>query len=113
VLLADRPLLTAVDLERFLPQSDSALDTGRADSPLPAVGPEAAAGPALAPLEPRSPPPAIATPLVRDYAWVNSHNVDTLQGALAQAQGNQSRAAQSLGLTLRQFSYRLRKAGLR
>jgi Nif-specific regulatory protein len=39
--------------------------------------------------------------------------VDTLQGALAQAQGNQSRAAQSLGLTLRQFSYRLRKAGLR
>ena len=113
VLLADHPLLTAVDLERFLPQSDSALDTGRADSPLPAVGPEAAAGPALAPLEPRSPPPAIATPLVRDYAWAHSHNVDTLQAALAQAQGNQSRAAQSLGLTLRQFSYRLRKAGLR
>jgi Nif-specific regulatory protein len=27
--------------------------------------------------------------------------------------GNQTRAAQSLGLTLRQFSYRLRKAGLR
>jgi len=39
--------------------------------------------------------------------------VDTLQAALAQAQGNQSRAAQRLGLTLRQFSYRLRKAGLR
>ena len=113
VLLADRPLLTAVDLERFLPQSDSALDTGRADSPLPAVGPEAAAGPALAPLEPRSPPPTIAAPLVRDYAWAHSHNVDTLQAALALAQGNQSRAAQSLGLTLRQFSYRLRKAGLR
>ena len=35
------------------------------------------------------------------------------QAALAQAQGNQSRAAQSLGLTLRQFGYRLRKAGLR
>ena len=31
----------------------------------------------------------------------------------AQHHGNQSRAAQSLGLTLRQFSYRLRKAGLR
>ena len=27
--------------------------------------------------------------------------------------GNQSQAAQSLGLTLRQFAYRLRKAGLR
>ena len=33
--------------------------------------------------------------------------------ALARAGGNQSRAAQSLGLTLRQFSYRLRKAGMR
>ncbi len=113
VLLADRPLLTAVDLARFMPQSDSALDTGLTDPPLPPVGPEAAAGPALAPVEPRSPPPAIAAPLVRDYAWAHSHNVDTLQAALAQAQGNQSRAAQSLGLTLRQFSYRLRKAGLR
>ena len=36
-----------------------------------------------------------------------------LQAALSQHVGNPSRAAQSLGLTLRQFSYRLRKAGLR
>jgi Nif-specific regulatory protein len=39
--------------------------------------------------------------------------VEQLQQALAAHHGNQTRAAQSLGLTLRQFSYRLRKAGLR
>ena len=36
-----------------------------------------------------------------------------LEVVMQQSQNNQSRAAQSLGLTLRQFSYRLRKAGLR
>jgi len=36
-----------------------------------------------------------------------------LQAALDRHQGNQTRAAQSLGLTLRQFGYRLRKAGLK
>ncbi|MEZ5702318.1 MAG: helix-turn-helix domain-containing protein [Burkholderiaceae bacterium] len=36
-----------------------------------------------------------------------------MQTALTRHGGNQSRAAQSLGLTLRQFNYRLRKAGLR
>ena len=36
-----------------------------------------------------------------------------LEVVMRHADGNQSRAAQSLGLTLRQFSYRLRKAGLR
>jgi Nif-specific regulatory protein len=50
---------------------------------------------------------------VRDYAPAQSHSVVVLQTALAEHHGNQSRAAQSLGLTLRQFSYRLRKAGLR
>jgi Nif-specific regulatory protein len=50
---------------------------------------------------------------VRDYQSARSHDLQQLQAALAQHQGNQSRAAQSLGLTLRQFGYRLRKAGLR
>ena len=36
-----------------------------------------------------------------------------LETVMHHAEGNQSRAAQSLGLTLRQFGYRLRKAGLR
>jgi len=50
---------------------------------------------------------------VRDYQSARSHSAQTLQDALLRHQGNQTQAAQSLGLTLRQFSYRLRKAGLR
>jgi len=105
VLLADRPLLTAEDLERYMPDAAAvAPSTG----PLP----QGIAAGSVRP-EPQDAPPARAAPLVRDYAPAHSHTVDALQAALAQAQGNQSRAAQSLGLTLRQFSYRLRKAGLR
>ncbi len=105
VLLADHPLVTAEDLERFMPDAASAA---------PATGARAQgiAAQSVRP-EPQDAPPAPAAPLVRDYAPAHSHAVDALQAALAQAQGNQSRAAQSLGLTLRQFSYRLRKAGLR
>jgi Nif-specific regulatory protein len=105
VLLADHTLLTAEDLERFMPDAAAAAPaTGTRAQGIAArsVGPE-----------PQTAPAAPAAPLVRDYAPAHSHAVDALQAALAQAQGNQSRAAQSLGLTLRQFSYRLRKAGLR
>ena len=104
VLLADHPLLTAEDLERFMPDAAAAPATG--------TRPQGIAAESVRP-EPQDAPPAPAAPLVRDYAPAHSHAVDALQAALAQAQGNQSRAAQSLGLTLRQFSYRLRKAGLR
>jgi Nif-specific regulatory protein len=85
VLLADRTPVTAADLERFMPG---------AAAPLPAAPPQQA-------------------PIVRDYTSAQSHPSAALQAALAAHQGNQSRAAQSLGLTLRQFGYRLRKAGLR
>ena len=98
VLLADHTRVTAVALERFMPESSPpALGTAGAAS---ASMPQAAPGPA---------PDA----LVRDYQSANSHTAEQLRKALDQHQGNQSRAAQSLGLTLRQFSYRLRKAGLR
>ena len=98
VLLADHTRVTAVALERFMPESSPpALGTVGAAS---ASMPQAAPGPA---------PDA----LVRDYQSANSHTAEQLRKALDQHQGNQSRAAQSLGLTLRQFSYRLRKAGLR
>jgi Nif-specific regulatory protein len=50
---------------------------------------------------------------VRDYQPAHSHAPEQLTLALTQYHGNQSRAAQSLGLTLRQFAYRLKKAGLR
>ncbi|WP_439589327.1 sigma 54-interacting transcriptional regulator [Hydrogenophaga sp.] len=84
VLLADHTLVTAETLEPFMPAMSGAIT-----------------------------PPASKAGEVRDYQSAHSHSAQALQGALAQHQGNQSRAAQSLGLTLRQFSYRLRKAGLR
>jgi Nif-specific regulatory protein len=85
VLLADRTPVTAEDLDRFMPG---------AAAPLPVAPPQQAS-------------------IVRDYTSAQSHPAAALQAALAAHQGNQSRAAQSLGLTLRQFGYRLRKAGLR
>jgi len=94
VLLTDGTVVSAADVERFLPRG------------VPAAGaPQAPARSA--------PPPAAATPLVRDYAPVHSHSVQELQAALERHHSNQSRAAQAVGLTVRQFSYRLRKAGLR
>ena len=94
VLLADQPVVHADDLGRFLPDTHPLSDATHS-APL-----------AVAPGAPEA-------PLVRDYLSAHSHDARQLAQALALHHGNQSRAAQSLGLTLRQFSYRLRKAGLR
>ncbi|MBX3609005.1 MAG: sigma 54-interacting transcriptional regulator [Hydrogenophaga sp.] len=88
VLLADDTLVDAATLRRFMPEHERALP-----APTPAS--------------------TDAGVLVRDYQSAQSHSALVLQEALQRHQGNQTRAAQSLGLTLRQFSYRLRKAGLR
>ncbi len=90
VLLTDHTRVTAVALERFMPES-------------------------LTPLPTAEPPPGRPLPAgtVREYLSARSHSPQALQDALLRHQGNQTQAAQSLGLTLRQFSYRLRKAGLR
>ncbi|MFN7855492.1 MAG: sigma-54 interaction domain-containing protein, partial [Acidovorax sp.] len=101
VLLSDDPQVTPARLERFLP---AASDSAQALRP-PAE--------AAAPQPEHAPGPATAAPLVREYAPAHSHSAQTLQAALQAHQGNQSRAARALGMTLRQFSYRLRKAGLR
>ncbi len=53
-----------------------------------------------------SPPSASS---VRPYLPAQSHNRQQIEQALAQTQGNKSRAAQMLGLTLRQFNYRLQR----
>jgi len=50
--------------------------------------------------------------LVRDYQAVQSHSAAQLQQALRAHGGNQSRAAQAIGLTARQFGYRLQKLGV-
>jgi Nif-specific regulatory protein len=83
VLLTDSAMVSGRELQRFLPAGTSGLQ--------PAAAPAAA--------------------LVRDYQPVQSHTAAQLQQALAAHGGNQSRAAQALGLTVRQFSYRLKKAG--
>jgi Nif-specific regulatory protein len=85
VLLADHPAVSAADLERFLP---GAAASHSADA--------ATARPAGDP----APPP------VRDYRSRESHTAQELAAALQRHGGNQSRAAQSLGLTPRQFAYR-------
>jgi Nif-specific regulatory protein len=80
-----------------------------ADTPV--VGADAVAGllhDARLPLREAAPPVAG----VRDYARVDSHPVEVLREALVRHGGVRSRAAQALGLTLRQFSYRCRKLGL-
>src|SRR3990167_8931931 len=94
VLLADHTLVTAAALERFMPEALGGARPAPASAPIPPALP-AGAG------------------LVRDYQSATSHDAQTLQDALTRHHGHQSRAAQSLGLTLRQFGYRLRKAGLR
>ena len=57
-----------------------------------------------------TPARTLAAPLVRDYLPAHSHTLEELQETLALHRGNQSRAAQALGLTVRQFGYRLRKS---
>jgi Nif-specific regulatory protein len=89
VLLAEGTVITRAEVERLLP----AADTGPA--------PRQATVGAL----------AHAAPLVREYRELHSHSPEQLREALARHGGNQSRAAQALGLTPRQFGYRLRRLG--
>ena len=49
--------------------------------------------------------------LPREYRALHSHRAQELHRALARPGSNPSRAAQSLGLTPRQFGYRLRRVG--
>ncbi|HEY0200325.1 MAG TPA: sigma 54-interacting transcriptional regulator, partial [Burkholderiaceae bacterium] len=92
VLLADDTVVTATELRGYLDLAAQLPATTILNTPL---------------------APGEAGPLVRGYASAQSHSPQALRQALEHNQGNQSRAAQSLGLTVRQFSYRLRKAGLR
>jgi Nif-specific regulatory protein len=91
VLLTDSTMVQAKELLRFLPTDNGDLQL---------VKPFAAT--VSVPLP----------PIVRDYQAVQSHSAEQLQQAMQAHGGNQSRAAQSIGLTARQFGYRLRKLRL-
>jgi Nif-specific regulatory protein len=96
VLLSDHPTVHAHELGRYLPGASEPMPWSGTSAPTPTQ--------AAAPTEP---------PLVREHLSAQSHGLAELQAALQRHGGNQSRAAQSLGLTLRQYNYRLKKAGLR
>ncbi|MDB5775365.1 MAG: transcritpional regulator, NifA subfamily [Herbaspirillum sp.] len=89
-LLTDQTVVSQSEVERFLPSAAQVrreIDLSRAV-------------------------PAAEAPLVREYLHLHSHDAEALRQALQRHGGNQSRAAQSLGLTPRQFGYRLRKLDL-
>ncbi len=107
VLLTEVPLVQEAAVQRLLQDG------------LHAATHTATTAPVITPPSPPSPPlPAEQQALAsdpgmpRDYWPAHSHTREALNNALAQHRGNQSRAAQSLGMTPRQFNYRLRKLGL-
>ena len=91
VLLTDSTMVQAKQLLRFLPTDNCDLQPTKALAATVNVA---------------------ALPIVRDYQAVQSHSAEQLQLALRVHGGNQSRAAQAMGLTARQFGYRLRKLDL-
>lgn len=97
VLLTDSAQVSATELRRFLSAGQDAGSAGPHFKPAPAN---------LATSEPASQAP------IRDYQPAQSHTGAQLLQALQAQGGNQSRAAQALGLTARQFGYRLKKMGL-
>ena len=104
VLLTDSSMVSALELDRYLPSDEA---TRSEDAPVaPARTPRASAQTLVVPPWPQAVP---SGPLVRDYQHAQSHSAAQLQQALQLHGGNQSRAAQAVGLTVRQFSYRLRK----
>ena len=100
VLLTDSIMVSGTELLQYLPadNQDRQDNQGRQDSKT--TQPAAATGHGSSPQG-----------SVRDYQAVQSHSAAQLQQALRAHGGNQSRAAQAMGLTARQFGYRLQKLG--
>ena len=108
VLLTDSTMVPAKELRRFLPTDKP--DGGGVDG-VGDIGNRGDAGDMQAIRSAATQNPS-AQAIVRDYQPAQSHSAEQLQLALRAHGGNQSRAAQAVGLTVRQFSYRLRKLGL-
>ena len=93
VLLTDKTVLTDQDIEAIL-SADASIGGGHAVE--------------------RQDRGAVSAPHfpLRPYIGSDSHSAEELRNAVMQCGGNKSRAAQLLGLTARQFSYRWQKNGL-
>lgn len=107
VLLSDQAIADTDDVARFLPQEGPAAVSAPSrpwtpDGPWQGVQQEPG----------RQIAASMAPGGVRPYASGTSHSAAELVTALRQCGGNKSRAAQLLGMTVRQFSYRLHKLGL-
>jgi Nif-specific regulatory protein len=105
VLLAEVPLVDEAAVQRLLADAPREFRLEGAAAPQPPTGPTSPAGTAPAP----APAAGAEAQAVRAYWPVDSHPLPVLQAALTRHHGNQSRAAQSLGMTPRQFTYRLRR----
>ena len=103
VLLTDETLISKKEIERFLPRAGAHAEPVARDAASTSASASASASGSALRVD--------AAPLVREYRELRSHSPLELQQALARHGGNRSRAAQSLGLTVRQFSYRLDKLG--
>lgn len=93
VLLTDQSTVSRKELAAWLPDAKPAAQRGKQDM---------LHRPAMA-----------RVPLIRDYQPRNSHDETELRKAMDLHGGNQTRAAQSLGLTLRQFAYRWKRLNQR
>jgi Nif-specific regulatory protein len=100
VLLADKAILDSNDVARFLPGNERHSQRIPTKSTPDATVSWPMRTPSQLPPEPMA---------VRPYTPSTSHSAKQLTDALEQCGGNKSRAAQMLGLTARQFSYRLQK----
>lgn len=94
VLLSDKGVLDDSDIERFLPKN-STRERQRSRAPAMII-----AGPHHG---------KSGQEAVREYLPAQSHSLHDLLAALKQSGNNRSRAAQFMGLTLRQFNYRMEK----
>lgn len=89
VLLTDQSTVSRKEIEAWLPDAKRMKPASRDKAPLPGQ--------------------ALRAPLVRDYQPRSSHDEADLREAMRLHGGNQSRAAQALGLTARQFGYRWKR----
>ena len=118
VLVAQNGWITVADIELILTHESNVnehLEAGA--TPIDGAGWDAGRSAAGPEPKPASDDPARRLPADgasgRDYRWVREDEGEALLQALRDTGGNKTRAAARLGMTVRQFRYRLDKLGLR